>query len=152
MSEVELNRVIAQLHEAFQGSEKPNPLATYEGSYCDEDVDYLNTTDWETATYWDYVEGQEGAIVCGAKTKAYLIPRLFKIVLLRRHGAASEGAEDDLSMVLEAWPVEPDVEALLDLNQKKAIIAGWKYLDTFRYFPSGSHVARLLGEHWSLSG
>ena len=75
MSKEELKRVIAQLDQAFEGLEKPNPLTTYEGSYCDEDVGYFNATDWETATYWDYVEGQEGAIICGSKTKHYLIPR-----------------------------------------------------------------------------
>ena len=48
MSKEELKRVIAQLDQAFEGLEKPNPLTTYEGSYCDEDVGYFNATDWET--------------------------------------------------------------------------------------------------------
>ncbi|MEO9821126.1 MAG: hypothetical protein ABJ370_13310 [Paracoccaceae bacterium] len=150
MEEENLKEVLAQLIEAFSGLEKPSPLTTYDGSYCNEDVDYFNATDWDTATYYDYVEGMEGAIICSSRTKAYLIPKLFQIVLLRRFGVASDGAENNLSTELEFWPIDEEVERLLNFSQKKAIVAAWAHLDTYRYYHSGSHVARLLAEHWNI--
>ncbi|MEM9393815.1 MAG: hypothetical protein AAGA38_08160 [Pseudomonadota bacterium] len=149
MDESERNNALKQLYEAFALFERPDPLTTYQGSYCDEEVDVFNGLNWEKATYAELVNGMEGAIICPAQTKAYLLPRLFKMVMLRRSGK-SDHAVDNVSMQLEAWPVDPEVEALLSQDQRKAIVAAWAYLDTHIYHPSGSRVARELARHWKV--
>ncbi len=151
MIDAVLNNVLAQLEDAFSAMVKPVPLATYYGSNCDEEVDSFNATDWREATYYDVVEGMEGFVICGSKTKAYLLPMLFKMILLNRYGAAEEGAEDNLSMELENWPIDEEVGSLLNLHQKKAVIAAWAYLDEFKYSLGERRSARLLAEHWNLS-
>lgn len=149
MDESERNNALKQLYEAFALFERPDPLTTYQGSYCDEEVDVFNGLNWEKATYAELVNGMEGAIICPPQTKAYLLPRLFKMVMLRRSGK-SDHAVDNVSMQLEAWPVDPEVEALLSQDQRKAIVAAWAYLDTHIYHPSGSQVARELARHWKV--
>lgn len=149
MSTADRDIALKGLFDAFAEIDKPKPLTTYERSYCHAEVDAFNEIDWEEVTYSDYVEGQEGAIICPAQTKAYLLPRLFKMVMLRRHGQ-TDGAVDNLSIELETWPVDSSVEALLNKDQRKAIIAAWSYLDRHLYHPSGSHVARVLAQHWQL--
>ena len=129
--------------------DKPKPLTTYQGSYFKAEVDVFNEIDWEEVTYSDYVQGQEGAIICPAETKVYLLPRIFKMVMLRRHGQ-TDGAVDNVSIELETWLVGLSVEKLLKKDQRQAIIAAWSYLDRYLYHPNGSHVARLLAKHWQL--
>lgn len=89
----------------------------------------------------------EGLIVCPPKTKVYLLSRLFRMVLLRRHGT-SHDAVDNLSQELRTWPMEAEVEHLLTDSQKAAIISVWSYLDQAIYSPSGSKVGQQLAEHW----
>ena len=89
----------------------------------------------------------EGLIICPPLTRAYLLPRLFKMVMLRRSGKCGD-AVDNIATELKAWPVDPDVEALLGEEQKKAIVAAWAYLDTYIYRASGSNVASDLAKHW----
>lgn len=149
MSEQACDLTLKQLYDAFSGYEKPVPMATYAGSYCDEEIDVFNSLDWEEVTYSDLALGFEGVIICKAPTKVYLLPRLFKMVMLRRSGT-SEGAVDNVAIHLETWPVEEEVEALLGKAQKRGIIAAWAYLDAYLYSPSGSHVARELAKHWKL--
>jgi hypothetical protein len=141
--------VLKQLYDAFAFVEKPDPLTTYDGSYWDRGVDVFNSLDWENATYSDFAEGGEGAIICPALTKVYLLPRLFKMLLLRRSGR-SDDAVDNLSIELESWPVDPDVEALLSEGQKQAIVAAWSYLDSKIFYRGGSHTAREMAKHWAL--
>lgn len=148
MQASERDNVLKQLYDAFALVERPEPLTTYQGSHCDEEVDVFNSLNWEEATYSDVVDGMEGIVICPPRTKAYLLSRLFKMVMLRRPGQ-SDDAIDNLSIHLETWrPVEPDVEALLSAEQRKAIVAAWAYLDTHIYHPSGSNVARELAKHW----
>ena len=141
--------IIKELYDAFSNVEKPSPLATYDEAYDFEEVDIFNEIDWESATYSDVVKGTEGLIVCPPITKVYLLPRLFRMVLLRQHGTPHE-AVDNLSEHLEVWPVEAEVERLLDDGQKAAIISAWSYLDQTIYSPSGSKVGRQLAEHWQV--
>ena len=147
MADADRNQALKELYDAFGLVEKPVPLATYEGSYCDEEVDVFNSTDWEYATYSDYLDGEEGAIICPPITKVYLLPRLFRMVMLRQHGKTN-GAVDNLAITLETWPVEEDVECLLSDGQKAAIVTAWNHLDRTIYSPSGSHVGRELAKHW----
>ena len=139
--------ILKKLYDAFGSVEKPSPLVTYDGAYRPDEVDLFNDTDWERATYSDVVEGMEGMIICPPTTKVYLLPRLFRMVLLRQHGTSHEAA-DNLSMYLEAWPVDAEVEQLLSDGQKAAIISAWSYLDQTIYSPSGSHIGQELAEHW----
>lgn len=139
--------IIKALYDAFSNVEKPSPLATYDEAYDFEEVDIFNEIDWECATYSDVVKGTEGLIVCPPKTKVYLLPRLFRMVLLRQHGTSHE-AVDNLSQQLRTWPMEAEVERLLTDSQKAAIISVWSYLDQTIYSPSGSKVGQQLAEHW----
>lgn len=141
--------ILKELYEAFSAFEKPVPLTTYHGSNSDEEVDVFNKTDWENATYLDFVDGIEGWIICPPKTKSYLLPRLFKMVFLRRSGV-EDGAIDNLSAELEYTPLDPSVEPLLNTHQKVAVIAAWKYLDEGVYRPSGSDIARKLSNYWNI--
>lgn len=138
---------LKHLYDAFALFERPDPLTTYEGSHCNEEVDVFNRLDWEEATYSDFVDGMEGAIICPALTRAYLLPRLFKMVMIRRSGKTDD-AVDNVSVELKVWPIEASVEILLNNDQRKAIIAAWTYLDRHIYHPSGSHVARELVKRW----
>lgn len=149
MKASERDLALKSLYDAFSSVEKPEPLASFEGSYCDEEVEVFNRLDWESATYSEFLSAQEGAIICGASARLYLLPRLFRMVLLRRHGTTN-GAVDNLSSQLETWPLEEDVQSLLTIEQKHAIIRAWRYLDTTLYSPSGSTVARELAVHWNL--
>ncbi|MFQ6547850.1 hypothetical protein AADZ90_007820 [Aestuariibius sp. 2305UL40-4] len=150
MNHPECERVLNLLFDAFKDVERPEPLANRQGSQFPEEVDSFNNTDWDHATYSDFSEGADGATVCPARSKVYLLPRLFKIVLLRRSGAAKAQAVDNLSMELESWPIDEEVQQLLDTAQKAAIIAAWYYLDQHLYAPGGSHVGRALSHHWQM--
>ncbi|SMX24520.1 hypothetical protein [Boseongicola aestuarii] len=149
METIERDIALKQLYDAFALLERPDPLTTYQGSHCDKEVDVFNSLNWEEATYSQMVDGMEGAIICPPRTKAYLLPRLFKMIMLRRSGK-SDDAVDNLSMQLESWPIDREVDALLTEDQKKAIVAAWAYLDAHIYHPSGSHVARELAKHWKV--
>lgn len=138
---------LKQLYDAFSLVEKPSPLTTYEGSYFNEEVDIFNELDWEEANYSDVTDGMEGIIICPALTRLYLLPRLFKMVIMRRSGRY-EGAVDNLAAELEAWPVDPSVEDLLSAGQKKAVVAAWEYIDCYLYHPSGSQRASELAKRW----
>lgn len=141
--------VLQELYDAFASVEKPSPLTTYEGAHWHDEVDHFNKTDWDRASYSDVAQGMDGIIICPPITKVYLLPRLFRMVVLRQHGASDE-AVDNLSIQLEAWPVEADVERLLSDGQKAAIANAWSYLDHTIYRPSGSHVGRKLAERWKV--
>ena len=141
--------VLKELYDAFFAVGKPSPLTSYDGAHWPEEVDYFNETDWERASYSDVVEGMDGMIICPPITKVYLLPRLFRMVILRQHGNSLE-AVDNLSMELEAWPVQAEVERLLSNGQKAAIVNAWSYLDQTIYSPSGSHVGRELAKHWKI--
>ncbi len=147
MESSDCDLIIKALYDAFSKVERPLPLATYEEGYDFEEVDIFNEIDWECATYSDVVKGMEGLIVCPPVTKVYLLPRLFRMVLLRQHGTSHE-AVDNLSQQLRTWPMEAEVERLLTDSQKAAIISVWSYLDQTIYSPSGSKVGQQLAEHW----
>ncbi|WP_157033341.1 hypothetical protein [Loktanella sp. S4079] len=112
MENSDCDLILKKLYDAFGSVEKPSPLATYDGAYWLDEVDLFNDTDWERATYSDVVEGMEGMIICPPTTIVYLLPRLFRMVLLRQHGTSHEAA-DNLSTHLEAWPVEAEVEQFI---------------------------------------
>ncbi len=149
MESSDCDLIIKALYDAFSNVEKPSPLATYDEAYDFEEVDIFNEIDWECATYSDVVKGMEGLIVCPPKTKVYLLPRLFRMVLLRQHGT-SHDAVDNLSEHLKAWPLETEVENRLSEGQKAAVVSVWAYLDQTIYSPSGSHVGKRLAEHWQI--
>ncbi|MXQ09198.1 hypothetical protein GQ651_15230 [Alphaproteobacteria bacterium GH1-50] len=149
MTDTERDTVLQCLYEAFGMIAKPTPMTSYKGSHCDEEVDAFNRLDWEEVTLSDYVSAMEGVIICPPATKVYLLPRLFKMVMLRRASDVDDPV-DNVSMELEAWPVDPEVERVLTDLQKKAVVAAWSYLDRCHYYPSGSHVARELAAHWGL--
>ncbi len=142
--------VLKELFDAFEALEKPVPLTSNLGSHCDEEVDIFNKTDWDNATYLDFVNGLEGSIICPPKTKAYLIPRLLKMVILRLSGV-EDGAVDNLSAELQHWPIDASVEKLLSDHQKKAIVAAWEYLDKTVYRASNSDTARKFAKHWNIN-
>ncbi len=147
MAALERDLVLKRLYEAFAFVEKPIPLTGFEGSYCDEEVEVFNRLDWEAATYLDVVDAMEGFIICPADTKLWLLPRLFKMLILQRSIDANN-AVDNLASDLESWPIDGDVERLLSEAQKIAIINAWAHIDREFYWPSGSHVARDLATRW----
>jgi hypothetical protein len=149
MSNLDRDLALKQLYDAFALVEKPAPLTSYQGSYCDEEVNFFNELNWEEATYSDVVDGLEGLIIYPEITKLWLLPRLFKMVLLRRSGT-TDGAIDNLSSTLREWPTEASVEVLLSNGQKKAIVAAWSYLDRYLYYPSGNDDAQKLARRWSI--
>jgi hypothetical protein len=149
MPSLDRDLALKQLYDAFGLVEKPTRLTSYEGSCCDEEVDVFNELNWEEATYSDVVDGLEGLIICPEITKVWLLPRLFKMVMLRRSGTTDD-AVDNLSATLKGWPIEPSVEVLLSDGQKKAILAAWSYLDRYLYCPSENDDAQKLTRRWGI--
>ena len=149
MEDDELQRLILSLNEAFKEVPKPEPLASLEGSYDDEEVVVFNATDWENATYYEFCQGIEGWIICSPETRVYLTPKLLRMLLLRSDGKY-EGTADNLSSELLPNLKKPEVFGLLSSKQKLAIFDAVAYLDRTRWHPSRSDAAGELTRSWGL--
>ena len=143
-------KILAALKHAFRSMQKPEPLASYKGSYCNEEVDYFNAVDWQNATYQDFNDGLEGWIICAPATSAYLTPYLLRMLILRLSGKY-EGAVDNIEVHFESRLSDSDVSDLFNSEQKLAVLAAWAYLDRTVYAPSGSNTAIELARHWGIS-
>ena len=97
---------------------KPDPLTTYEGSYCNEEVDYFNAINWDTATYHELVEGMEGWIIHHPKTTIYLISHLFRMLILDRELPANIAADNHVEH-LKGRLLDKKVSTLLSKGQNK---------------------------------
>ncbi|MCK8464515.1 hypothetical protein MUY35_11695 [Aliiroseovarius sp. S1339] len=149
MENAELRSLLQKLVETFNEVPKPEPLSSFENSHDDEEVAIFNSTNWETATYWEFCHGLEGWIICSPETRVYLTPRLLRMLLLRQDGK-HEGAADNLSFELLPHLQEPTVFGLLNSGQMSAVIDAVAYVDRTRWYPSGSDAAGDLARCWGL--
>ena len=149
MNDLDSKMVVQGLFDAFHKAPKPAPLSKFDGSHCDEEVEFFNRIDWDDATYKDFVDGIEGWIICPESTVVYLIPRLFKMLILGRSNPQNS-AVDNLSGDLESRVAENNISERLNEDQKLAILRAWKFLDENYYKPSGSNISGKLAKLWNI--
>ena len=150
MIETEPDKIVAELATAFRDTVKPTPLTTFVGSQDDDEVRYFNALDWDVATYADFNRGLEGWIVCGLDARLYLLPKLLRMLVLRRHGQTDDAVDNIMIELQPELEKKNGISSMLTPDQRNAVINALSFLDRHYYYPSGSRMAKDFAETWSV--
>lgn len=101
--EAKARALLAALDEAFARFDKPNPLTDLAHSYMPLDSHAFDRVDWDSADYSDYSITHEGWICAPLPSKLWLMPRLLRILLLRRDHPAVDNISIDVDGLMADW-------------------------------------------------
>lgn len=119
--------LLGTLDKAFAAVQKPDPLTELASSHMPLESRAFERVDWERADYTHFTLTHEGWICAPLPAKAWLTPRLLRILLLRR----THPGVDNISIDIKGLLDERDaLAALLTPAQDHALRAAVAFYDS----------------------